>query len=41
MIGEFFIIKKQFGKYMRQVLASGEDKILDIGCGKNPIITDS
>lgn len=36
MIGEFFIIKKQFEKHIRSVFTSSKDKILDIGCGKKP-----
>ena len=36
MKGEFFIIKRRIGKYLRETFTSINDKILDIGSGSNP-----
>ena len=36
MIGEFFIIKYRIKKYLKKIFTNDNDKVLDLGCGKNP-----
>ena len=36
MIGEFFIIKKRIEKHLKDIFTNSDEKILDLGCGKNP-----
>lgn len=36
MLGEFFIIKKQIEKYIKNIFKNSNDNILDLGCGENP-----
>ena len=36
MKGEFFVIKKYVKKYVRNIFTNNNDRILDVGSGKNP-----
>ena len=36
MILEFFVIKREIGRYIKYIFKNSSDVILDIGCGKNP-----